>query len=143
MQQQIPRKRHLTVSDCTADLTQQPKAVIGRVILPPRQIHVRTGLLNVAGNHPGDRCDMTIPGPFGLLRVTVLARSLDDGQRFWIDPRLTENSLVASGSAERTEGMNQGTARGSDCGDARRDENVFDHLTLLLLICPTTASSRQ
>jgi hypothetical protein len=35
MQQDIPRNRHLTVSDGAADLAQQTKAVIGGVILPP------------------------------------------------------------------------------------------------------------
>src|SRR5437879_9739351 len=112
MQNKKAQNSNLTISDSTADLGEQPKAVVGGVILPPRQIHVQAGLLNVAGKQPGDGCDVTIPGPFGLLRVTVPARSLDDGKRFWIDLRLTENSLVASGNAGRPEGMNQRTAGG-------------------------------
>ena len=43
----------------------------------------------------------------GLLRVAVLARSLDDGKRFRIDLRLTEDPLVGSGNTSRPEGMNQ------------------------------------
>ena len=41
--------------------------------------------MNVASEEPGDWRDVTVPGPFGVLRVTVLARSLDDAQRFRID----------------------------------------------------------
>jgi len=39
--------------------------------------------------------------------VAVLARSLDDGKRFRIDLRLTEDPLVDSGNTSRPEGMNQ------------------------------------
>jgi hypothetical protein len=52
MEQHIPLYGHLTVSDRTADLAQQPKAVIGRIVLPPRQIHVLAGLLNVVNKQP-------------------------------------------------------------------------------------------
>jgi hypothetical protein len=57
--------------------------------------------------------------------VTVLARSPDDGKRFRIDLRHTENSLVASGNAGQPEGMNQRTAGGGDCDDASCSENPF------------------
>jgi hypothetical protein len=61
----------------------------------------------------------------------VLARSLDDGQRFRIDLRLTKNGPVVWGSVECSERMNQRAAHGSDCGDASCDENLFDRGILL------------
>src|SRR6266566_7126532 len=99
---------------------------------------MQAGLLNVTGKQPGDRRDVTMPGPCGLLRMAVLARSLDDGKRFRIDLCLTEDGLVAFWNAGRPEGMNQRTADGNECGDSSCDENLFDHVSSLV-ICPTTA----
>jgi len=88
--------RHLPVSDGAADRAQQLQAVIGGVVLPLRQIHVRAGLLNVAGDQPGYGRDVTVPGPLGLLRVAILASSPEYGERRGIDLRITEDGLIGA-----------------------------------------------
>jgi len=96
MQDHIPLHGHLPVSDGAADPAQQLQAVLGGVVLPPRQIHMRAGLLNVTGDHPGYGRDVTVPGPLSLLRVAVLTSPLENGERPGIDLRITEDGLIGA-----------------------------------------------
>lgn len=130
------------VSDRAADLAQQPAAVVVGVILPARQIHMLASLLNIAGKQPGDGCNMAIPGPCGVFRMTVLASSLDDGKRRRIDPCLGKNGLVVLPAGNRPKWMNERTAYRGHGGDASCNQNCFDQ-GILSLTCPTVASGNQ
>jgi len=88
---------------------------------------MQTRLLNIAGQQPGNRRDMTVPGPLSVLGVAVLARSLEDRQRGRIDLGFTKNGVVVSGGAGHPERMNQRTANRDDCGDSCCDENISNH----------------
>jgi len=86
---------------------------------------VQAGLLNVASEQPGDWRDVTVPWPFGILRVAVLARSLDDTQGFRVDLRPSEKGLAGSGNSRWPERMNQRTTYRDDGGYPHCEENPF------------------
>ena len=55
-------------------LRPHPFLLVGREPVPGREVELRAGLVDLVGEKPGERSHFSVPGPYGLVGVAVVAR---------------------------------------------------------------------
>jgi len=81
MEQQVRREGHLPLGDLLADLLEMVRHLDPIVGPPLREVQVTARLADVAGEDPGGRRDLAVPGPPGPMGMAVAAGALEKGGR--------------------------------------------------------------
>ena len=64
------------VSQIVSQLGSLPPIAIA--LAPLGEVHVFSRLVHVADHQPGNGCDVAVPGPTGLIRMTIVARAIEN-----------------------------------------------------------------
>jgi len=107
MKQQISWKRHGSISDHDREFRQDLLLFFGAELVPARQVHVASALSHVVLDHPRHWRDVTIPWPFGALRMAILTRLLDDSADGTVDSRTSEERFRRYLSLHRAKRMHK------------------------------------
>src|SRR5262249_18969951 len=80
MQHSVVPGRHVAARDRLGDLVELPcfRPGVFRVVRPAREVQPAPPLLDVVVHDPGRRGDRAVPGPGGLVGMTVVARAVQD-----------------------------------------------------------------
>src|SRR5262245_35199100 len=76
VQRQVVPERHLAFLDVLPDLLEVLAALLLRVGVPGREVHLLARLVDVVREQPGDGREEAVPGPARLPRVAVVTGPL-------------------------------------------------------------------
>jgi hypothetical protein len=123
VQGHVPREWHLVIPNFGTQPGQDRNPPFGRVITPVGKIHMTSGLRYITFNEPRQRRQVTIPGPGGTLRVTILTGSLENSGEFTCRLRASEKWLIGMLSLDSSKwmpkrgGKTQQTYNGYTCSE--------------------------
>jgi hypothetical protein len=75
---------HLALFDLFPYFFHHIDLIFGVIPIPSGKIHMLPGLFDVVFDEPGNRGDVSIPGPYALVRMAVVASALKNSANvFW------------------------------------------------------------
>jgi len=104
MQESIAGERHSAVSHDSGELSQEVMLLLGVILAPTGQVQMAAGLVHILLDQPGHRDNITIPGPFGSLRVAILTGFFQDAHHGGIDVGAGEQRSGRIGLQSETDG---------------------------------------
>lgn len=114
MQESIAGERHSAVSHDGGELSKEVMLLLGVILAPAGQIQMAAGLVHILLDQPRHGGNITIPGPFGSLRVAILTGLFQAAHHGGIDIGAREQWPSRIGL--QSERMDEGRRDGKDAG---------------------------
>jgi len=134
MHGQIVTQRHYTVRNFIANLPQLSVLAILSELTPFGQIQGLAAFVHVIRDQPGNRRDVRVPGPDGLVGMTITARPFKDGRglRRHLRPRKNRLRFVDRWVRScRADELNAEKNNDQDNGDPFQDSKYDFHVCCL------------